>query len=216
MILVLIRSIILYIVILIALRIMGKGEIAEMNVFDLVITLLIAEVASFPMENSDIPIINAISSVTGLVFVQIIISYISTKSRTIRTFLCGSPSILIDKGKINYKEMKKQRITIDELLEQLRIEGYFKLQDVQYAILEVDGNLSVLPSPLYKDIPTKYFKHLPISVILDGNIIKNNLKLIKKDINWLNSILNSNKIKDISEVLILSVDENNKIFIQKR
>lgn len=216
MILVLIRSIILYIVILIALRIMGKGEIAEMNVFDLVITLLIAEVASFPMENSDIPIINAISSVTGLVFVQIIISYISTKSRTIRTFLCGSPSILIDKGKINYKEMKKQRITIDELLEQLRIEGYFKLQDVQYAILEVDGNLSILPSPLYKDIPTKYFKHLPISVILDGNIIKNNLKLIKKDINWLNSILNSNKIKDISEVLILSVDENNKIFIQKR
>lgn len=216
MIVVLIRSILLYIVVLIGLRIMGKGEIAEMNSFDLVITLLIAEVAAVPMENNNIPIVNGIAAVTGLVFMQIVISYLALKSRTVRVFLSGKPSILIEKGEINFKILKKERVTIDELLEQLRILGYFKISDVQYAILETDGNLSVLPSSSYNSTPTCEFNHLPLSLIIDGQIINNNIKIINKDINWLFEILNSNQIENVRDVLLLTIDENDKVLIQKK
>ncbi|MDK2586681.1 DUF421 domain-containing protein [Romboutsia sedimentorum] len=216
MIVVLIRSILLYIVVLIGLRIMGKGEIAEMNSFDLVITLLIAEVAAVPMENNNIPIVNGIAAVTGLVFMQIVISYLALKSRTVRVFLSGKPSILIEKGEINFKILKKERVTIDELLEQLRILGYFKISDVQYAILETDGNLSVLPSSSYNSTPACEFNHLPLSLIIDGQIINNNIKIINKDINWLFEVLNSNQIENVKDVLLLTIDENDKVDIQKK
>jgi uncharacterized membrane protein YcaP (DUF421 family) len=195
---------------------MGKGEIAEMNSFDLVITLLIAEVAAVPMENNNIPIVNGIAAVTGLVFMQIVISYLALKSRTVRVFLSGKPSILIEKGEINFKILKKERVTIDELLEQLRILGYFKISDVQYAILETDGNLSVLPSSSYNSTPDCEFNHLPLSLIIDGQIINNNIKIINKDINWLLEILNSNQIENVKDVLLLTIDENDKVAIQKK
>lgn len=216
MIVVFFRSIILYVAVLISLRIMGKGEIADMNCFDLVITLLIAEVASFPMENNDIPMINGIAALTGLVAMQTIISFISLKFRRLSLILSGSPSVLIDKGLINYKELKKERITISELIEQLRIQGYFNLKYIQYAILETDGSLSVVPSTTYKSTPPKEFKHLPIALILDGKIIKENLKDMKKDIEWLNEILKSHKINKVREVLILILDEDDQILIQKK
>ena len=181
MITVFIRSIILYIALLISLRIMGKGEIAEMNSFDLVITFLLAEVASIPMENNNIPLLYGIASITALVLMQAFISYFALKSRKVSTLLSGKPSILINKGKIDYKELKKERISIDEIFEQLRIQGYFNINDVQYAILETDGNLSVVPSTSYEDNQFKDFKHLPIPLIIDGKIINDSLKSIKKD-----------------------------------
>ncbi|MCU9812933.1 DUF421 domain-containing protein [Paraclostridium sp. AKS81] len=189
MIVVLIRSIVLYMAVLISLRIMGKGEIAEMNSFDLVITLLIAEVAAIPMQNNEIPIIYGIASLTGLVFMQIIISFLTLKFKSIRFLLNGNPAILIDKGRLNYKALKEERVSMDELLEQLRIQGYFNLKDVYYAILETDGNLSIVPTPSYEKVPTENFKHLPLPLILDGEIIKQNLKSINKSSDWLLSIL---------------------------
>ncbi|RDY24250.1 DUF421 domain-containing protein [Romboutsia maritimum] len=216
MIVVLTRSIILYIAVLISIRIMGKGEIAEMNIYDLVITLLIAEVASFPMENNNVPIINGIAAITGVVLMQTLISYISTKSRKFSTFLSGSPSILINKGEIDLKELKKERISIDELLEQLRIQGYFNLKYIQYAILETDGNLSIVPYPSYNSTPSKEFYHLPISLIIDGRIITKSLESIYKNKNWLLDILKSNNINNVEDVLICVLDENDKIFIQQK
>lgn len=216
MVIVLIRSIILYLAVLIALRVMGKGEIAEMNSYDLVITLLIAEVASLPMEDNSLPIIYGIASITGLVLMQTLISYLSLKSRSFAALLSGKPSVLISKGKINYKELKKERISIDELLEQLRIEGYFHIKDVQYAILETDGNLSVLPSSEYNSTPPKEFKHLPLALVLDGKIIDESLDTLGKDKNWLISTLKSHNADNIKDVLICVLDENDKIFIQKK
>ncbi|WP_312287762.1 DUF421 domain-containing protein, partial [Terrisporobacter sp.] len=122
MLVVFIRSIILYIAVLVSLRIMGKGEIAEMNCFDLVITLLIAEVASTPMENNDIPMLYGIAALTGLVFMQTLISILGLKSKFIGRLVSGKPSILINKGKIDYNALKKEKITINELLEQLRVQ----------------------------------------------------------------------------------------------
>ncbi|MBS5788850.1 MAG: DUF421 domain-containing protein [Clostridioides difficile] len=216
MVVIFIRSIILYVAVLIALRIMGKGEIAEMNCFDLVITLLIAEVAAFPMENNDIPIINGVAAITGLVLMQTIVSFIGLKSKIFHSILSGKPSILIDKGKIQYKELKKDRINLEELLEQLRIEGYFNLKEIQYAILETDGNLSVVPTTNYNSTPSQAFLHLPISLIIDGVISKNGLQAAEKDEEWLMGILKSNHIEKPEDVLICILDEYDKIFIQAK
>lgn len=216
MLVVLIRSIILYIVVLISIRVMGKAEIAEMNSFDLVITLLIAEVAAVPMENNNIPMIYGIASLTGLVFVQTVVSYLALKNRKISAFLSGKPTVLIQKGEIDYKQLKKERITLDELLEQLRIQGYFNLRDVQYAILETDGDLSVVPSTSYNSTPSRPYKHLPISLILDGKLLKEGLAMANKDVNWLNGMLKSNHIEEIKDVLICILDENDKLYIQPK
>ena len=212
MVVVFLRSIVLYIAVLISMRIMGKGEIAEMNCFDLVITLLIAEVASLPMENNDIPMINGIAALTGLVAMQTIISFLSLKFRKVSIVLSGKPSILINKGEIDYKELKKERVSINELLEQLRIQGYF----IQYAILETDGSLSIVPTSNYNSTPSRPFYHLPIPLILDGCVIKENLKQINKDEAWLDSILKSHEIKKAKEVLLCILDEYDKILIQKK
>ena len=216
MLVVFIRSIILYVAVLISLRVMGKGEIAEMNCFDLVITLLIAEVASTPMENNDIPLLYGIASLIGLVFIQTVISVISLKFRSISRFVSGKPSLLINKGKIDYKILKKEKITIDELLEQLRIQGYFNIKYVQYALLETDGNLSVVPTTNYNSTPSVEYKHMPISLIQDGKIIKESLKSIQEDETWLNNILKSHHIDNIKDVLLCVLDEYDKIFIQKK
>lgn len=216
MLVVLVRSIILYIAVLIAIRIMGKGEIAEMNCYDLVITLLISDVISMPMEDNNIPLINGIASLTGLVLMQTLVSYLALKSRKFNSFLSGKPSILINKGKVDEKELKRERITIDELLEQLRVLGYFNLKDIQYAILETDGSLSIVPSTTYNSTPSISFNHLPISLILDGKIIKSSLIHLNKDENWLFGLLKSNHINDYREVLICILDEHDKIFIQKK
>ena len=209
MLVVLVRSILLYIAVLISLRVMGKGEIAEMNSYDLVITLLIADVVSMPMENNNIPLINGIASLTGLVLIQALVSYLSIKSRRFNSILSGKPSILINNGKI-------ERISIDELLEQLRVEGYFNLKDVQYAILETDGNLSIVPATTYNTTPSVTFNHLPISLIIDGRIIKGSLKSINKDENWLKGILKSYHINNTKDVLICILDEYDKVFIQRK
>ena len=216
MVVVFLSSIVLYIAVLISMRIMGKGEIAEMNCFDLVITLLIAEVASLPMENNDIPMINGIAALTGLVAMQTIISFLSLKFRKVSIVLSGKPSILINKGEIDYKELKKERVSINELLEQLRIQGYFNIKYIQYAILETDGSLSIVPTSNYNSTPSRPFYHLPIPLILDGCVIKENLKQINKDEAWLDSILKSHEVKKAKEVLLCILDEYDKILIQKK
>ena len=187
-----------------------------MNCFDLVITLLIAEVASLPMENNDIPMINGIAALTGLVAMQTIISFLSLKFRKVSIVLSGKPSIIINKGEIDYKELKKERVSINELLEQLRIQGYFNIKYIQYAILETDGSLSIVPTSNYNSTPSRPFYHLPIPLILDGCVIKENLKQINKDEAWLDSILKSHEIKKAKEVLLCILDEYDKILIQKK
>ena len=216
MLVVFIRSIILYIAVLIALRVMGKGEIAEMNAFDLVITLLLSEVAAIPMQDNSIPIIYGISSITALVFIEILISYIALKSRTVSKILSGSPTVLINKSKLNYKQLKKERISIEELLESLHSQGYFNLKDVQYALLETDGNLSIVPSPSYDSSKETDFKHLHIPVIIDGKVIKDNLNELNKDEKWILKTLKSKNIKKVKDVLIFMIDENDDIFIQRK
>lgn len=215
MITVFIRSIILYIAVLIALRAMGKSELSEMNSFELVITLLIAEVAAIPMEDNRIPLTYGIAAISGLVFIQISTSFITTKSTFFRSIVSGNPSVLINNGQIDYKNLKKESVTIEELLEALRIQGYFSLNDVKYAILETDGNLSILPSKDQNEEEVN-IKHLPIGVVYEGKIIKRNLKLVNKSEDWLIEKLKRKNINEYKNILICMIDEQDNLIIQMK
>ena len=147
---------------------------------------------------------------------QTLISFLSIKFRWIGRIVSGKPSILINKGKIDYNELKKEKITINELLEQLRVQGHFNIKHIQYAILETDGNLSVVPASTYSSVPSRNFNHLPLSLIIEGKIIKTNLKILDKDEDWLINSLKSENIKSPKEVLLCILDEYDKLFIQKK
>ena len=139
-----VRSIILYIIVLVVMRLMGKREIGQLQPFELAIAIMIADLASVPMSEIGIPIINGIIPILGLLVMHLIISYINLKSMKMRQLICGKPSILIYRGKIDESIMRKERFTINELQERLRANNIYDIKDVEYAILETSGQVSVI------------------------------------------------------------------------
>ena len=140
-----IRTFFLYFAVIFIMRMMGKKQIGELEPFELVIALMISELATFPMQDIRIPILHAIIPIITLLFLQVATSFIELKSERARKILTGTPSILIKNGKIDIAELRYQRFNINDLLEELRLKGYFNLSDIQYAILETSGELSILP-----------------------------------------------------------------------
>jgi len=175
------RTVILYFLVLFTIRIMGKSELSEMSPFQLVIIFMIAELAAIPIESTSASLINGIIAVFTLMFLQTLISTISIKCEWFKNFINGKPSILIEKGEINLKELRNLRITLNDLLEQLRIKNYYALSDVEYAIMESNGELSVVPKADKKNVTLadmnieKPNDHLPLVLISDGVIYKTNL-----------------------------------------
>ncbi|WP_425449574.1 YetF domain-containing protein [Dethiothermospora halolimnae] len=222
MIVILIRTLILYIFVLISIRLMGKGELAEMQPFELVVILMIAELAVLPMENLGVPLINGFVAIATLLFIQILISLLNLKSQKLRGLICGKPSILIHNGKINEKELKKLRVNINDLAEQIRSKGYPHMDDIEYAILETNGDLSVIPkvdkSPAtLEDLNIKGKSNgLPVSLIIDGNILIDNLKKFSIEKQWLLSQLKTKNITDVSKVLFAYIDNNKELFVQEK
>ena len=222
MIIILVRTLILYIFVLISVRIMGKGELSEMQPFELVVTLMIAELAALPMEDTKLPLINGIIAILTILFVQITISFINLKSEKARRFICGKPSILIHKGVINEKELRRLRINMNDLIEQLRTKDYPVIKDVEYAILETSGDLSIIPKsnkkpPTVQDVKASpVYEGLPTSLIIDGKINYGNLKYVNLDESWLKEVLKQNNVDTIDDVFFCSIDESKDIFIQKR
>lgn len=222
MIIILVRTLILYIFVLISVRIMGKGELSEMQPFELVVTLMIAELAALPMEDTKLPLINGIIAILTILFVQITISFINLKSEKARRLICGKPSILIHKGVINEKELRRLRINMNDLIEQLRTKDYPVIKDVEYAILETSGDLSIIPKsnkrpPTVEDVKASpVYEGLPTSLIIDGKINYGNLKYLNLDEYWLKEVLKQNNVDNIEDVFFCSIDESKDIFIQKR
>lgn len=192
-----IRTIITYIIVLFAVRLMGKSELSKLSPFQMVITFMIAELAAIPIESNAIPMSTGIIAIITLVFLQVCISYISIKSETFKNFVAGKPSLLIDHGKINVKELKGLRMSINDLLEQLRLANASNLTDVDYAIMESNGNLSVVLKPenrppTSKDmgIPTDTLA-LPCVVLSDGIVYEKNLKKLGFDRRYLEKFVKS-------------------------
>ncbi|MEG6615585.1 DUF421 domain-containing protein [Peptococcaceae bacterium 1198_IL3148] len=222
MLLVAIRTIILFVLVTIGIRLMGKREIGQLQPYELVIMILLAELAALPMSNSGVPLVNGILPILILVLVQVSLSLLSLKSIRAREIICGTPVILIDKGKIVEQELKRIRYNINDLLEQLRAKNMFNIADVEFAILETSGELSVIPksqkrplAPADINIATNY-EGLPTTLIIDGNLLSDNLAKNNLKEDWLKSQLNQLGINGYREVLFASVDSEGKLFYQKK
>lgn len=222
MIVILIRTIILYGFVLLIIRIMGKSELAELEPFQLVVTLLIAELAALPMEDTGVSLMNGIMALTTLLVIQVLISYIALKSKRVRTFLCGKPSVIINKGKINEKEMKKLRMNLNDLLEQVRAKNYSSLEEIDYAILETNGDLSIIPTPENRPLTRKDInlmstvEHMSLPLIIDGSLNKEYLESINLTEDWLHNQLAHSCIDSYSDILFCYIDENNKLHIHRK
>lgn len=223
MIIILIRTIILYALVLFIIRVMGKAELAAMEPFQLVVTLMIAELAALPMENPGVSLFNGITALVALLFIQVLISFISLKSERARLLFCGKPSVLIEKGIINEKELKKLRININDLMEQLRIKNYSSVADVEYAVLEANGDLSIIPTPEKRpatagDLSNQVsdIKNMPLPIIVDGYLYKDSLANLKRDESWLKKELMKSEITDYKDVLFCYLDENAQFHLYRK
>lgn len=206
-IIVLYRTLLFYVLITILYRFMGKREIGQLGIVDLIVSILIAELAAISIDNRNESIFLSIVPIVLLVLVQIAMSYISLKNAKIRDMFDGVPSIMINKGIINFKEMVKQRYNIDDLLTQLREQHIKSLSEVDYAILENSGKLSVFKK---KD---NQFGDYPLPVILDGQVQKDTLKDLKKSEKWLNTLLKEDKLK--LEDVFYAFYQNKQLYIIK-
>lgn len=217
----LIRTIILYILVLLTMRLMGKREIGQLQPFELAIAIMIADLASVPMSDTGIPIFNGIIPIIGLLIMQMLISFINMRSLVLRSIISGKPTILIYRGKIDEKSLKKEKITLNELQERLRQNGTFSLGDVEYAILETSGQLTVIQKPekrtvIPEDLQiTPEYEGLPYDLVLDGKIMSDNLKVLGKDYNWLKKQVEKFKMKP-EEALIVTYDGKGQIFCQRK
>ena len=216
-----IRVSIIYILVLVIMRIMGKREIGQMQPFELVIAIMIADLASVPMADTGIPISNGIIPILALLLFQLIISIINLKSITLRKIICGKPRILIYRGKIDEQALKKEKITINELQERLRQKSIFTIGDVEYAILETSGEISVIQKPEKRNIIvedlniTPEYEGIPYDLVIDGKIMYENLKKIGKDERWLQKEVEKFKTKP-QDALIVTFDGKGQIFCQEK
>lgn len=222
MLVVFIRTLILYIIVIIAMRIMGKRQIGQLQPFELAVAIMISDLASVPMQNTGIPLINGIIPILTMLAAQILISYISLKSIKARNIICGRPSILISGGKINEKVFRNELYTFNDFLEQLRNKDIYNIADVEYAILESNGQLSVIPKASKKNVTPEdlnisgKYEAPAIDLIIDGDLIENNLDQVKLDKPLLELELKKLGIQSIKDVLFASMDSDGKLFCQAK
>ncbi len=192
-----------------------------MQPFELVIAIMIADLAAVPMADTGIPITNGIIPILALLLIQLLISIINMRSIWLRKILCGMPSILIFRGKIDERVLKKEKLTINELQERLRQNNVFSIGDVEYAILETSGQLTVIQKPEKRNtIPEDFginpeYEGIPYDLVIDGKVMYENLKAIGKDYNWLLNQVKKFKIRP-EQALVVTYDGKAQIFCQAK
>ena len=220
MLIVFVRTIILYFLIVLIMRLMGKRQIGQLQPSELVVALVIADLAAIPMGNVGIPLLTGIIPILTLFICEALLSYISLKSQPARRFISGKPSIVVEKGKILENELRKQRFNIDDLMEQLRLKDVSDINDVEYALLETGGQISVILKTNKKPVIREdlninaAYEGLPISLIIDGHINLQNLSIAGHDKNWLAKQLDNSNIKSSDDVLFAYISQDNKFMFQ--
>lgn len=201
---IIIKTILLYIFILISYRIMGKKEVGQLSIIDLIVTILIAELAAISIEQSNSSILISIVPITCLVIIEILFSYIGLKNSNLKKLIEGEPIVIIKEGKVNFKEMKNLRYSLDDLISQLREQGIKNIDEVNYAVLENNGKLSIFQNE----------KEYPLPIIMDGKIDKNVIKDMNKTEEWVHNILKNKNIK--LEQVFYAFYTKNKTYIIKK
>lgn len=222
MIIAVIRTVILYLLIIIGIRLLGKRQIGELEPSELVLSLIIADLAAVPMQDFGIPLIMGVLPILTLLCLSSILSVLTVKSIRFRALLCSRPSVVIQDGKILPKEMEKNRFTVDELMEELRMAGITDLSKVKYAVLETTGRISVLPYAEEQPVTVKNMglkvaeNGLPLILVSDGHVLSHNLKARKLSMGWLKDQLASRNVKDLHQVFLLTVDEAENVYLVKK
>lgn len=204
-----IRTAIFYFVTMVAMRVMGKRQIGQLEPTELVVTIMISELATMPIQDLDSPLINTVISISSLVAFEILISVISLKSQAMRHSISGKYSVLIDEGKINVEEMKKVQLTVDELMEELRQNGVLNPHDVRYCVLETSGKMSVFTKEKAKK------NTFPLILISDGKPVKNNLKSLGITRKELEKLVGSKYGLNVRELLMLLYEEERLTAVRK-
>jgi uncharacterized membrane protein YcaP (DUF421 family) len=204
---------------MLGLRLMGKRQIAELEPSELVLTMMISDLASVPMQDFGIPLLAGVIPILTLMALSLLLSHLFLQNLKFRELVCGTPSILIRNGQLQQDAMRKNRYTLDELLEELRGQGYLKIQDVKYAVLENSGQLSVFPWPAQQpptaaqlNLEQKDDTTLPVILINDGRILEKNLRSCGRDLNWLQKVLSEENISSPQQVFLFTLDEQGNTY----
>ena len=209
---VLIRTVVLYLFIVVGIRLLGKHQIGQLEPSELVLTLIIADLASVPMQDNGIPLLSGLIPIVVLLSLSTILSVLCTKSIRFRALLCGRPSIIVENGKVLESELRKNRLTLDELMEELRIQGYADFKSIKFALLETNGQLSVLPCASDKPVTAAQMglhpeeTGLPVVLISDGRLLSHNLKGMGYEDIWLEKQLTAHGLHSHRQVFLLTVD----------
>lgn len=208
------RTVILYFILMIGLRLMGKRQIGELEPSELVLTLIISDLAAVPMQDFGIPLVNGLFPIATLLCLSMLLSFFSLKSIRFRALVCGRPTVIIREGKVLQQNMARNRFTVDELLEQLRSQGYSDLSAVKYAVLETSGQVSVLPytkdspaTPKVLGLDVQDDVTLPVLLINDGHVMSENLSASGHDGAWLDKQLKQRRLTSPRQVFFMTVDE---------
>ncbi len=215
---VLIRTVVLYLFIIAGIRLLGKHQIGQLEPSELVLTLIIADLASVPMQDNGIPLLSGLIPIVVLLALSSIISVLCTKSIRFRALLCGRPSVVVHNGQVVEAELRKNRLTLDELMEELRIQGYAGFQSIKFALLETNGQLSVLPYAAEKPATAAQVgaapqeSGLPVVLVSDGRLLEHNLKGAGYEGTWLDKQLASHGLRSPRQAFLLTVDEGGNTY----
>lgn len=220
------RTVLVYFLVFAALKITGKREIGKLSIFDLVISIMIAEIAVVIVDDTSRPLIEGIVPMAILVLIQLLIAYVSLKSRKIRLWIDGKPSMLIRNGKLDREQMKKQKYNLDDLMTQLRERNVINVADVEFAFLETTGKLNVVKKDEFEDDEQASdgagesgqvgYEGLPIPLIMDGKVQDQNLEEIGQNRFWLKKEMQTRGIQDFKDVFLCTYDHKGRIYINKK
>ena len=217
------RTVILYFLIMIGLRLMGKRQIGELEPSELVLTMMISDLAAVPMQDFGIPLLSGLLPILTLLALSLLLSQLSLRSLRLRALICGTPTILIRNGQLQQAAMRKNRYTLDELMEELREQSISRVEDVKYAVLENSGQLTVFPWAAQQPPTAEQLGldleddvTLPVVLINDGRLLRRNLTACGRDENWLRKQLSREKISSPREVFLLTLDERGQVFCVRK
>lgn len=216
------RTLIIYFVIIVCLRVMGKRQLGELQPSEFVIAILISNIATLSIEDIDIPLIGAVVPIITLMSAEVILSYITLKSGKAQTLVTGNPVVIIRNGNIDQKNMRDLRLSIEDLMSQLRINGFFDIEDVSWAIIETNGQLTVYPkaeaqplTPKSLVSPESASNFPPMVLISDGTLCSKTLSACNLTEKWLKGVLEKEKLSE-SEIFLMTCDSSAKYFIVKK
>ena len=215
------RTVLVYFLVLVVIRMMGKREIGQLSPFDFVVAIIIAELAAIPMEATDVPLWHSVLPLVILGLLEVIMSYVTLFSQSFRGLVCGHPQVIVKNGKVLRGEMRSARYNLDDLMAQLREKGIVGVEDVEFAVLETSGKLSVIlksqrrpVTPADLGLPTSY-EGLPAILVMDGNVMNKNLQEVRLDEKWLRDRLKEHNLVP-GKVLLATLGTDGRLFINEK